>query len=83
MIEKFLWKRFDFWKEEREKHKKTPNVKFLENQTLIFQKFLREKHKEDTKLRIFRIKKGLRTCKNRKLKEKQKHAIDTKLRIWN
>ena len=83
MIEKFLWKRFDFWNEEREKQQNDTKLKIFRKSNTNFSKILRKKHKEDTKLRIFTNQKGTKDMKIRKLKEKQKHAIDTKLKIWN
>ena len=83
MIENFLWKRFDFWNEEREKQQNDTKLKTFRKSNTNFRKFLRGKHKEDTKLRIFTDKKGTKDMQIRKLKEKQKHAIDTKLKIWN
>ena len=65
----------------KRKTQKDTKLKILENQTHSFRKFLREKHKEDTKLRIFTNQKGTKDMQIRKLKEKQKHAIDTKLKI--
>ena len=72
MIEKIFMKKIWFWQEEREKHKKTQNLKFLENQTHSFRKFLREKHKEDTKLRIFINQKGTKNMQKSKIKRKTK-----------
>ena len=50
-------------------NKMTPNLKFLENQTLIFENF-KGKTQEDTKLRIFKDQKGTKDMQIRKLKEK-------------
>ena len=83
MIEKFLWKRFDFWNEEREKQQNDTKLKIFRKSNTNFRKFWKEKHKEDTKLRIFKDQKETKNMQIRKLKEKQKHAIDTKLKIWN
>ena len=76
-------KKIWFLKRGKRKTQKDTKLKILENQTQNFRKFLREKHKEDTKLRIFMNQKGTKNMQIRKLKEKQKHAIDTKLKIWN
>ena len=51
-------------------NKMTPNLKFLENQTLIFENFKEKKNKEDTILRIFKDQKGTKDMQIRKLKEK-------------
>ena len=39
-------------------------------------------YKEDTKLRIFKDQ-GTKNMQIQKIKRKQKHGIDTKLKIWN
>ena len=80
MIEKFLWKRFDFWNEERERQQNETKLKIFRKSNTNFSKILKKKHKEDTKLRIFIDQKETKDMQNRKLKEKQKHAIDTKLK---
>ena len=52
MIEKFFYEKDLIFEMRKEKNNKmTPNLKFLENQTQIFENF-KGKHKEDTKLRI-------------------------------
>ena len=71
-MKKFYEKELIYEKRKEKNNKMTPNLKFLENQTLIFRKFLREKHKEDTKLRIFKDQKETKNMQIRKLKEKTK-----------
>ena len=80
-MKNFYEKDLIFEKRKEKNNKMTPNLKFLENQTLIFENFKEKKNKEDTILRIFKDQKGTKDMQNRKLKEKQKHAIDTKLKI--
>ena len=65
----------------KRKTQKDTKLKIFRKSNTNFRKFLREKHKEDTKLRIFMNQKGTKNMQIRKLKEKQKHAIDTKLKI--
>ena len=72
MIEKFLWNRFDFWNEEREKQQNDTKLKIFRKSNTNFRKFLRKKHKEDTKLRIFINQKGTKNMQNRKTKRKVK-----------
>ena len=52
MIEKFLWKRFDFWNEEREKQQNDTKLKIFRKSNTNFRKF-KGQQKENTKLRIF------------------------------
>ena len=72
-----------FWNEEREKQQNDTKLKIFRKSNTNFRKIFKEKHKEDTKLRIFKDQKETKKMQIRKLKEKQKHAIDTKLKIWN
>ena len=60
--------------------KKTPNLEIFRKSHTNFRK-PKGKHKEDTKLRIFKDQEGTKNMQIRKIKRKQKHAIDTKLKI--
>ena len=71
MIENFLWKRFDFWKEEREKQQNDTKLKIFRKSNTNFRKF-KGKHKEDTKLRIFINQKGTKNMQKSKIKRKTK-----------
>ena len=75
-------KKIWFLKGGKRKTQNDTKLKIFRKSNTIFSKILREKHKEDTKLRIFMNQKGTKNMQIRKLKEKQKHAIDTKLKIW-
>ena len=57
----------------------TPNSKFLENQTQIFEN-LKENTKKTPNLEFLRIKKGLRTCKFEKLKENKSMQLTPNLK---
>ena len=81
MIENYFEKDLIFEKRKEKNNKMTPNLEFFRKSNTNFLKILREKHKEDTKLRIFKDQKETKDMQIRKLKEKQKHAIDTKLKI--
>ena len=71
MIEKFYEKDL-ILKRGKRKTQKDTKLKILENQTQNFRKFLREKHKEDTKLRIFINQKGTKNMQKSKIKRKTK-----------
>ena len=65
----------------KRKTQKDTKLKIFRKSNTIFLKIFKGKHKEDTKRRIFMNQKGTKNMQIRKLKEKQKHAIDTKLKI--
>ena len=81
MIEKIFYEKDLIFKKRKEKNTKDTKLKIFRKSNTNFSKILKEKHKEDTKLRIFTDQKGTKDMQIRKLKEKQKHAIDTKLKI--
>ena len=56
----------------------TPNLKFLENQTQIFEK-LKENTKKTPNLEFLKIKKELRTCNFKKLKENKSMQLTPNL----
>ena len=80
MIENYFEKCLIFEMRKEKNNKMTPNLKFLGNQTQILENF-KGKHKEDTKLRTSKDQERTKNMQIRKIKRKQRHAIDTKLKI--
>ena len=72
MIENYFEKDLIFKMRKEKNNKMTPNLEFFRKSNTNFSKILREKHKEDTKLRIFTDQKGTKDMQIRKFKRKTK-----------